>query len=195
MNKKYQHLISFVITCMLLQCLTACNRTEIVADVIVYAANIYTANDDNKFISAFAVKDGKYIAVGSKEEVDAYKGESTKIYNANFVMPGATEAHGHFILEQAFKLGCYIGPFNEDGESKSLDEIVEELVAYGNSHDISSGLYAYQFNSSVNCNLIEGIIPTKEMLDENLWIFLFLLRNLLYTVLGSILNVWNLQVY
>ena len=167
MNKKiYHRLILLIITCMLLQCLTACNKTETVADVIVYAENIYTADDNNKFVSAFAIKDGKYIAVGSKKEVDEYKGETTEIYNASFVMPGATEAHGHFILEQAFKLGCYIEPIKANGESKSLDEIVEELVSYANNHDVSNGIYAYQFSSSINCNLAKGIIPTKEMLDE-----------------------------
>ena len=103
MNKKnYCWFILFLITCLLLPCFTACNKTGIVADAIVYADNIYTADEDNKFVSAFAVKDGKYIAVGSKAEVDAYKGKSTEIYHASFVMPGATEAHGHFILEQAF---------------------------------------------------------------------------------------------
>lgn len=141
-------------------------KPKVVADAIVYGNNIYTANENNKFVSAFAVKDGKYIAVGSKADVDIYKGDSTKLYSANFVMPGATEAHGHFVLEQAFKLGFYIEPLKENGDSKSLAEIVEELVAYANSHDISNGIYAYQFSSSINCNLNEGIIPTKEMLDE-----------------------------
>lgn len=165
-KQNYRWFILFLITCLLLPCLTACNKTGIVADIIVYADNIYTADDDNKFVSAFAVKDGKYIAVGSKAEVDAYKGKSTEIYHANFVMPGATEAHGHFILEQAFKLGCYIEPLKENGDNKNLDEIVEELVAYANSHDVTGGIYAYQFDAFKNCNMAEGIIPTKEMLDE-----------------------------
>lgn len=167
MNKTiYRGLLLFLITCLLLPCFTACNKTDIVADIIVYADNIYTADDGNKFVSAFAVKDGKYIAVGSKDEVDAYKGKSTEIYHASFVMPGATEAHGHFVLEQAFKLGCYIEPLKENGDNKNLDEIVEELVAYANSHDVTGGIYAYQFDAFKNCNMAEGIIPTKEMLDE-----------------------------
>lgn len=164
--KHLRYLSKLAIICMLFIDLTGCQKNNEIADVIVYGDNIYTANDDNKFVNAFAIKDGKYIAVGSKDDVDKYKSESTKIYNASFVMPGATEAHGHFILEQAFKLGCYIEPLKENGEAKNLDEIVEELVIYANNNDVSDGIYAYQFNSSINCNLLEGIIPIKEMLDE-----------------------------
>ena len=155
-----------LVICVMVPVLSSCRKEEQIADVIVYADNIYTADDDGKFVSAFAVKDGKYIAVGSKEDVDVYKGKSTEIYNADFVMPGATEAHGHFILEQAFKLGCYIEPLKGNGDSKTMDEIIEELVAYADSHDVSNGLYAYQFDAFANCNMAEGIIPTKEMLDE-----------------------------
>ena len=144
---------------------SGCSKHES-ADLIVYGT-IYTANEKNDTLaSAFAVNDGKYIAVGSKEEVDAYKGNSTEIYNANFVMPGATEAHGHYILEQAFKLGCYIEPLKENGDAKSLDEIVDEIVAYADSNDVSKGIYAYQFDSLKNCNLSQGIIPNKELLDD-----------------------------
>lgn len=167
MSKKiYRILILLLIIGVSLQSLAGCHKSGIIADTIVYGDNIYTAADDGKFVSAFAVKDGKYIAVGSKDEVDMYKGESTEIYHANFVMPGATEAHGHFILEQAFKLGCYIEPLKENGDNKNLDEIVEELVAYAESHDVSDGIYAYQFDSFKNCNMAEDIIPTKELLDE-----------------------------
>lgn len=166
-KKNIKSIICFIlVVCTTVSLLSSCKKEENIADVIVYADNIYTADDNNKFVSAFAVKDGKYIAVGSKKEVDIYKGDSTKIYNASFVMPGATEAHGHFILEQAFKLGCYIEPFKENGDSKTMEEIAEELVIYANSHDVSDGLYAYKFDAFKNANLAEGILPTKEMLDK-----------------------------
>ena len=165
-NKKItaRSIICFIlVVCVMVPFLCSCKAEELLADVIVYADNIYTADYAGKFASAFAVKDGKYIAVGSKEEVDVYKGKSTEIYHANFVMPGATEAHGHFILEQAFKLGCYIEPVKKNGDSKTMDEIVEELVAYADSHDVSDGLYAYRFDAFKNCNLAEGTLPRQSL--------------------------------
>lgn len=155
-----------VAMCLLaLPLLTACNKSGNVADVIVYSDNIYTANDSDEFVTAFAVKDGKYIAVGKAEDVDSYKGENTKVYNANFVMPGATESHGHFIIDEAFKLGCYIDIFKENGEGKTFDDILEELIAYADTHDVSNGLFAYQFNTGSNKDFTAGILPTKEQLD------------------------------
>lgn len=156
-----------VAMCLLaLPLLTACNKTGNVADVIVYSDSIYTANATDDMVTAFAVKDGKYIAVGKAEDVDSYKGENTKVYNANFVMPGATEAHGHFIIDEAFKLGCYIDIFKENGEGKTFDDILQELIAYADTHDVSKGLFAYQFNSGSNKDLAAGILPTKEQLDS-----------------------------
>lgn len=155
-----------VAMCLLaLPLLTACNKSGNVADVIVYSDSIYTANATDDMVTAFAVKDGKYIAVGKAEDVDSYKGENTKVYNANFVMPGATEAHGHFILDQAFRQGCYIERLKENGEGKSYNEIIKELVAYADTHDVSNGLFAYQFSAATNRDYSAGILPTKEALD------------------------------
>ncbi len=82
------------------------------ADIVVYG-DIYTSNADCRKVEAFAVKDGKYIAVGTKEEVDKYKDTSTKIINAEFAMSGGIESHGHYLLDQAFKLGLHIHPYKD----------------------------------------------------------------------------------
>ena len=80
MKKDIRSVICFIlVVCVMVPFLSSCKKEDQIADVIVYADNIYTADDDGKFVSAFAVKDGKYIAVGSKEDVDVYKGKSTEI--------------------------------------------------------------------------------------------------------------------
>ncbi len=75
-------------------------QNKIYADLVVYS-KIYTANSNQDYVEAFAIKDGKYIFVGSKEDSKKYiKDGVTKVidYSNSFVMPGATEGHGHFIL-------------------------------------------------------------------------------------------------
>ncbi len=75
-------------------------QNKIYADLVVYS-KIYTANTNQDYVEAFAIKDGKYIFVGSKEDSKKYiKDGVTKVidYSNSFVMPGATEGHGHFIL-------------------------------------------------------------------------------------------------
>ena len=71
------------------------------ADIVVYG-DIYTAEDTNdNVVEAFAVKDGKYVYVGNKEDVKDYikQGKTEIIDNTDqgMVMPGATEAHGHYV--------------------------------------------------------------------------------------------------
>jgi predicted amidohydrolase YtcJ len=79
--------------------LTSCNEQSTIADTVVYS-KIYTANNQ-EYAEAFAVKDGKYIYVGSKNEAKKYvKQGTTQVldYSDGFVMPGATEGHGHYIM-------------------------------------------------------------------------------------------------
>ena len=74
--------------------------SDTVADTVVYG-KIYTANSNQDYVEAFAVKDGKYIFVGSKDEAQKYIKEGTTQvidYSDGFVMPGATEGHGHYIM-------------------------------------------------------------------------------------------------
>ena len=55
----------------------SCKQEKKLADLIVTNANIYTVDDDFTTVEAFAVKDGKFIAVGSSEEVtNKYQSDS-----------------------------------------------------------------------------------------------------------------------
>ena len=71
-----------------------------VADVVVYG-KVYTSNTSQEYASAFAVKDGKYVYVGSKDGVKQYiKDGKTKVVDyrdKGIVMAGATEGHGHYV--------------------------------------------------------------------------------------------------
>lgn len=123
---------------------------EIEADMVVYANQIYTANENGDFAKAFAVKDGKFICVGTDEDVAEYVGGSTLVYHAAFVMPSGIEAHAHFLLEQAFMQKCYITPENEDGTAKSKEEILAIIEKYGVDNDVLNGpdgsLFGYGYS-------------------------------------------------
>lgn len=69
-----------------------------VADFVVYG-KIFTSDND-KIVDAFAVKDGKFVYVGTKDEVTKYASADTKVVDytgKGLVIPGCTEGHGHFI--------------------------------------------------------------------------------------------------
>ncbi len=76
----------------------ACKENE-KADLILLNAKVYTSDTLNLKTTAFAVKNGKFLFVGSDEDVKRYIGPNSLIRDMNmaFVMPGLIEGHGHFL--------------------------------------------------------------------------------------------------
>ncbi len=77
--------------------MSACH-TKQKADLIVYDAVVYTVNPAFDTVSAFAVKDGKFIAVGSNEQILSRFEAGKKIdAGGNAVYPGFNDGHSHFL--------------------------------------------------------------------------------------------------
>ncbi len=92
------------------------------ADLVVYG-KVYTANVNDRYADAFAVKDGKYVYVGNKNGAkDFIKDGVTKVIDRTgkgMVMPGATEGHGHYIMAAAMNFKDIIH------HTDTIDETVE----------------------------------------------------------------------
>lgn len=142
------------------------------ADMVVYANQIYTANENGDFARAFAVKDGKFICVGTAEDVEKYVGSNTSVYNAAFVMPSGIEAHAHFLLEQAFMQKCYMTPKNKDGTAKSKEEYLENIADYGIANGIpddpNGSLFGYGY-SQLDLTDENQVKPYNRFDLDNLW--------------------------
>ena len=67
------------------------------ADVIYLNGNVYTVNVAQKQAEAFAVKNGKFLAVGTSKEIITFKGANTKIVDlkGQFIMPSLIDEHIH----------------------------------------------------------------------------------------------------
>ncbi len=74
------------------------NKTQEFADTILTNGNIYTVDPEQPIAQALAIKDGLIKAVGTNEEVEKLRGETTEVIDLNgqFTMPGFIEGHGHF---------------------------------------------------------------------------------------------------
>ncbi len=68
-----------------------------VADLVITDGKIYTVDQRNPWVEAVAIKDGKYIAVGSEKVIKKYIGKSTEVVDLNgqMAMPGINDAHAH----------------------------------------------------------------------------------------------------
>jgi predicted amidohydrolase YtcJ len=67
------------------------------ADLIVYNATVYTVDSTFSKAQAFAVKDGKFVGVGSADDIRGkFKAEKEVDAQGQFVYPGFYDAHCHF---------------------------------------------------------------------------------------------------
>jgi hypothetical protein len=75
------------------------SRKKIAADTILIKGRIATLDERRSSKQAAAMKDGRFIAVGSDKEIMAYKGENTKVIDAGgrTVIPGLNDSHIHTI--------------------------------------------------------------------------------------------------
>ncbi|MBQ6772300.1 MAG: amidohydrolase [Bacteroidales bacterium] len=114
-------------------------------DLIVHNANVYTVDDDFSKAQAFAVKDGKFVAVGDEENIMRhYSAKETIDAQGDAVYPSFMDGHCHFNgygesgIRWADLKGCL-----------SFDEVIERL----RKHD--------------------SLYPTEWLLgrgwDQNLW--------------------------
>ncbi len=112
-----------------------------VADAVFVNGEVYTVDESQPSAQAFAVKDGKFMAVGSNAEIEALAGPETEKTDlgGQFVTPGFIDTHFHSvaaaIITAEFDTGAI--PDNE-GMYAALREFAatqegrtEPLITYG----------------------------------------------------------------
>jgi hypothetical protein len=69
------------------------------ADLILFNGKIATQNDRRSFAEAVAIRDSKFIAVGTKRDILGYRDDGTKLVDLNgrTVIPGLNDSHLHLI--------------------------------------------------------------------------------------------------
>ncbi|WP_081942931.1 amidohydrolase [Myxosarcina sp. GI1] len=69
------------------------------ADLILHNATIATQDEKRSFAEALAIKDNRFLAVGTEKEVMAYRSDNTQVINLNrrTVIPGLNDSHTHLI--------------------------------------------------------------------------------------------------
>jgi predicted amidohydrolase YtcJ len=145
-----------ILTLSIIGVLTSCEQQEKV-DFIVINANTYTVNNNFDKAESFAIKDGKFIGVGSNDAIQN-KFVTTETIDAKnqTIVPGLIDAHCHF-----FGLGLSLQKVNLRG-TKSYDEILEKLVAFKKEKNAD---YITGRNWDQNDWEVKEF-PTKEKLDK-----------------------------
>jgi predicted amidohydrolase YtcJ len=117
--------IMFLLTLLFVAVMTSCNSKQ-KADLIVYHAVVYTVNPHFDTVSAFVVKDGKFLAVGSDKDIlEKYDAKEKIDARGNAVYPGFNDGHSHLLAygEGLVRWANLVG-------TQSFDEILNILKAH-----------------------------------------------------------------
>jgi predicted amidohydrolase YtcJ len=131
------------------------------ADLIVTNAKVYTVDEQRPQAASFAVKGGKFVAVGEDSDMAAYQGEKTRVIDAasRTVIPGLNDSHLHAVRGGRF----YNLELRWDGVKslkRGLDMIQEQAARTpkGQWVRVIGGWTPYQFE--------EKRMPTAKELNE-----------------------------
>ena len=104
-----------------------------VADTVYTNGRIYTVNEAQPWAEAVAIKDGKFLIVGSNAEVEAVTGQDTEVVDLSggFAMPGIGDVHIHPALVMPKRAFCGLpGTFYEPTEQQTIDALEECIANY-----------------------------------------------------------------
>ena len=137
--------------------LFAC-RSTLQADLIVHHAKVYTVDSSFSVAEAFAVKDGKILAVGKDADIlKAYTAKQTVDAQGKTVYPGFIDAHTHFLSygQSLFTVNLY--------DSRSIEEMVERIKQFVSTHPNEQWILGRGWDQ----NKFPGkAYPTNELLNK-----------------------------
>ena len=144
----------------------ACAPEADSADTIFFGDNIVTMDPQQPTVEAVAVRGETIVAAGSRDEVMALEGPSTRVVDLgdNALLPGFIDSHGHFLGagRDQESLGLHPPPV---GDVNNIDDLVRKVRAWIEEHDIPAGevVTGRGYDDSL---LEEGRHPTREDLDR-----------------------------
>jgi predicted amidohydrolase YtcJ len=129
------------------------------ADAVYTNGRIYTVDEAQPWAEAVAIKDGKFLAVGSNADVEAVTGEGTEVVDleGRFVMPGILDLHSHPFITPWY--GSMNLSLQNPGDA---DAILADLRSYADANPDKEWLIGGQWSLGV----FPGDSPRKEALDE-----------------------------
>lgn len=131
--------------------------TSQTADMVVINGDVYTSDINIARTQAFAIKDGRFLAVGSSDEILGLTDTDTKIIDANghTVVPGLIDAHSHVSGNAPEVAGVDLSYIVDKAEW--LELIIDADRRLPKGEWMTGGYWDH--------TLSDGEFPTKEMLD------------------------------
>jgi predicted amidohydrolase YtcJ len=118
------------------------------ADLIVINAKVYTVDDRQPRADAFAVKSGRFVAVGSSADIRGLAGKSTQTFDARgmTLVPGFIDCHNHAGGTTLLYDVLVGNPF--EVEFVTINSIVEKLKARAQQTPPGTWVEGYFFDDT-----------------------------------------------
>ena len=109
--------------------MVSCSKTKV--DLIVHNANIYTVDNQFSKAEAFAVNDGKFVAIGSDRKVlSHYYATKTLDAQGQSIYPGFIDGHCHFVGYAETK-----ARYADLNGCQSFEEVLDRLEKHNVNND------------------------------------------------------------
>ena len=136
------------------------------AQIIFHGGSILTmAGDKPAYVDALAVKDGRIVFAGDRDQALALKSDATRVVDlaGKALLPAFIDAHGHYInsLLVANQAKLYAPP---SGPGKDVPSIIAELKKFASERNIPKGelIMGYGYDDSV---MPDGRLLNRDDLD------------------------------
>ncbi|MBQ0079846.1 MAG: amidohydrolase [Eubacterium sp.] len=138
--------------------LTSCGQADDSADSVIYS-NFYTEEGGSDGVEAVAVKDGVITFAGSKEDAEAFIGDSTETvdYSDAYALPGLIDGHCHTYVAAENT----ISDFQMNG-AKDQNECVQRIEKFIKENPDKD----FYIGSGWLDSMFENDMPTAELLDK-----------------------------
>lgn len=135
---------------------TSCNHKTKVS-MIIHHGIIYTVDSGFHVSYSMAIKDGKIVATGANEYINAlYEADSTIDAKNNFIFPGFIDAHCHFTGFATDSWKCDLMG------TSSFEEIIEKIKSYSKTAPME-WIYGHGWDQN---DWAVKEFPNKNMLDS-----------------------------
>ena len=132
-------------------------------DTILFNGKIVTVDEDFSMAEAVAIKDGRFVAVGTNAQVQGLAGQQTEMVDleGQTVLPGFNDPHEHFAHSLGFVADELTKRFRTSKSIKEMLEVVKEKIAQTPPGEL---VWFFLGPGSPDA-LEEGRYPTRQDLD------------------------------
>lgn len=139
--------------------MVGCYGSEVsVADLVFRGGGVWTGESGSASAEALAVKDGRIVAVGTNESVEALVGPETRVIElqGRSLLPGFIDAHTHFI-DGGFKLAGV-----DLRDASTPEEFARRIAAFAASVPAGTWITGGDWDHE----LWGGELPRREWIDS-----------------------------